>query len=100
MSILEKARFGIKIGSEADLEIEALVSTVNIYAKADTLEELVQRSMMFQKLCCPDYTEGEVQRLKVLLTDEIPTMKGYSELAGKPTVKMVAWLGVVWKQDP
>jgi hypothetical protein len=55
---------------------------------------------MFQKLYCPDYTAEEVQRLKVLLTNEIPNMKSYSETAGKPTVKMVAWLGVVRKQDP
>jgi len=54
------------------MEIETSVSTVDIYAKVDTLEELVQQSMMFQKLYCPDYTEEEVQRLKVLLTDEIP----------------------------
>jgi hypothetical protein len=59
--ILE-AGFGIKIGPGGDLEIEASMSTVDIYAKADTLEELVQRSMMFEKLYCPDYTEEEVRK--------------------------------------
>lgn len=57
MSILEEAGFGIKIGSGADMGIETSVSTVDIYAKVDTLEELVQRSMMFQKLYGPDDTE-------------------------------------------
>jgi hypothetical protein len=56
--------------------------------------------MMFQKSYCPDYTEEEVQRLKVLLTEETPKIKSYSELAGIPTLKMVAWLGILWKQDP
>jgi hypothetical protein len=50
MSILEEVGFGVKTGSEADLDIEASVSAVGIYAKADTLEELVQSSKMFQKL--------------------------------------------------
>jgi hypothetical protein len=43
MSILEEGGFGIKIGPGADLGIKASVSTVDIYAKADTLVELVQR---------------------------------------------------------
>jgi hypothetical protein len=61
LSILE-AGFGIKIGSGGDLEIEASMSTVDVYVKADTLEEGVQRSTMFQKLYCPDYTEEEVRK--------------------------------------
>lgn len=70
-----------------------------MYAESGNLEELVQKLMIFQKLYCPDYTEEEVQRLKTLLTEEIPRMMNYSELVGKPTLKMVARLGVPWRQD-
>jgi hypothetical protein len=59
MAIPEEAGFGVRVGSGVDLEIKTSVRTIDMYAESDTLEDLVQRSMMFQKLYCPDYTEEE-----------------------------------------
>jgi hypothetical protein len=99
MSILEDAGFGVRSGSGADLIINASVKTVDVYIETDGLEQIVQYSMIFQKILCPDYSGEEIQRLKCLLMDEIPKIKGYSEIDGKSKIKMVAWLSVVWKQD-
>lgn len=98
MSILEDAGFRVRSGSGTDLAIKASVNMVGFYVDANILEEMVNYSMMFQKLLCPDYSEEEVQKLKRLLMDKISRLKSYSEAGGSQKSKMIAWLSVAWRR--
>jgi hypothetical protein len=75
------------------------VKTTDAYVETESLEKVAQYSMLFQKILCPDYSEDEAKRLGSLLMDEIPKLKGYSEMDGKSKIKMTAWLDVAWKQE-
>jgi hypothetical protein len=62
LPILEDSAFGIR--NLSDLRIGASVKTIDTYQESNTVEEMVQTAMVFQKLIFPDYSETEAQKLK------------------------------------